>query len=229
MVSHRSVEKAVQYAKRIQYDATSKIAVDVVLNSCLKDMIVHPLQCKAGTCKVELCGETGNTKVLDMIYKNPGILHVETKLGLLLTLLVNRVIASKHMHLHSGSVANIVYGNNDTAHKLANYVRNINVTPAVADKLLVHIHRVSSDTDGREYINKIVLLSDILNEIGWVITSMRDNIIELACNSQSEFMDTAGMAIEMTMKVIRGSEVAEILGNGNVVAVIKRGHMHDSY
>lgn len=35
--------------------------------------------------------------------------------------------------------------------------------------------------------------------------------------------------IHMTMKVIRGSEVAEILDNGNVVAVIKRGHMHDSY
>lgn len=126
-------------------------------------------------------------------------------------------------------MANIVYGNNDTAHKLANYVRNINVTPAVSDKLLVHIHRVSSDTDGREYINKIVLLSDRLNEIGCVITSMGDHIIELACNSQSEFMDTAGMAIEMTMKVIRGSEVAEILDNGNVVAVIKRGNMHDSY
>lgn len=69
VVSHRSVEKAVQYAKRIQYDATSKIAVDVVLNSCLKNMTVYPLQCKAGTCKVELWGETGNTKVLDMIYK----------------------------------------------------------------------------------------------------------------------------------------------------------------
>lgn len=108
------------------------------------------------------------------------------------------------MHLHSGSVANIVYGNNDTAHKLANYVSNINAAPAVCDRLLVHIHRGASDTDGREYINKIVLLSDRLNEIGWVITRMRDNILELGCNSQSEFMDTAWMAIEMTMKVIRG-------------------------
>lgn len=29
VVSHRNIDKAVQYAKRIQYDATSKIAVDV--------------------------------------------------------------------------------------------------------------------------------------------------------------------------------------------------------
>ena len=56
VVSHRNIGKAVQYAKRIQYDATSKIAVDVVLNSSLKDMILYPLQCKAWTCKVELWG-----------------------------------------------------------------------------------------------------------------------------------------------------------------------------
>lgn len=154
VVSHRNIGKAVQYAKRIQYDATSKIAVDVLLNSSLKDMIVYPLQCKAGTCKVELFGETGNTKVLDMIYKNPGILHVETKLGLLFTLLVNMVVASKHMHLHSGSVANIVYGNNDTAHKLANYVSNINVTPAVSDKLLRVSHTYMGIRHRRKRIYK---------------------------------------------------------------------------
>lgn len=95
------------------------------------------------------------------------------------------------------------------------------MAPAVCDRLLVHIHRVSSGTDGREYINKIVLLSDRLNEIGWVITMMRDNIIELACDSQSKFRNTADMAIDMTMKVIRGSDVAEILDNGNIVTVIK--------
>lgn len=50
---------------------------------------------------------------------------------------------------------------------------------------------------------------------------MRDNIIELACNSQSKFMDTADRAIGMTRKIVRGSDVAEILDNGKVVAVIK--------
>lgn len=221
VVSHRNVDKALQYAKRIQYDATSKIAVDVVLSSCLKDMIVYPLQCKAGVCQVELWGETGNTKVLGMLYKTPGVLQVDTKLGSLLTLVVNRVVASKHMHLQSGSVATRTYGTKDAWNKLGNYVSNIYAAPAVSDKLLVHIHRVASDTYGREYINKIVLLSDRLNEIGWVITTMGDHIIELACGSQAKFMDTAGMAIDITRKVVRGLAFAEILDNGKVVAVIK--------
>ena len=221
MVSHRNIDKAIEHAKRIQYDATSKIAIDVVLNSKLKDMAVYPLQCKAGACQVELWGWTGNTRILDMIYKTPGVLQGDTKLGSLLTLIVNRVVARKHMNLQSGQVATRTYGTKDAWNKLGNYVSNIYAAPAVSDKLLVHIHRVASGTDGREYINKIVLLSDRLNEIGWVITIMGDHIIELACERECSFMDTAGMAIDMTRRIVRSLTFAEILDNGKVVAVIK--------